>query len=275
MRLAKPYIGLSGPNSILCKNFIKHYSKMYNFCIYRDDINNINNFDKWLSSNKNLEAFINFAAMVSTSKCENNKKLATQTNFKSVIKILNLFTKKKSIKFKYFLALSSSHVFSPSKNKIKENFKKKPINYYGKTKLKMEKRLLKKKEIFDIGIGRIFNYYNKTNKNGYFVNDVLSNLKSKKNLIKFYGVDTYRDFIELRDILSAINHMIKNKLSGDYNICSGKKFYLKTLINTINKKVNKKITFFDTQKKDYIGDNSKLIKTGWTTKFPIRYKNFA
>ena len=44
-----------------------------------------------------------------------------------------------------FLA-STSHVYSSSKKKIKENFSKKPISYYGKTKLFAEQNFIKLKK---------------------------------------------------------------------------------------------------------------------------------
>ena len=64
----------------------------------------------------------------------------------------------------------------------KENSLKKPINYYGFTKLCLEKFILKNKKQFryKIGIARIFNYYNSSAKKGFFVNDIIKHLKSKK-----------------------------------------------------------------------------------------------
>ena len=275
MHLVKSNIGITGINSILCKHFVKNYSKKYNFIIYKGDINNIQYLKKWLLKNHIIKIFINFAALTSTKKCELDKKLANETNYKSVIKISNLFQKNKLLNLTYFLALSSSHVFMPSNNKLKETSKKNPINYYGMTKLNMEKSLLKEKKKFTVGIGRVFNYYNKSNKSGYFINDVLLNLKSTKKIITFNGVDTIRDFTEITDILSAINHMIVNKLSGDYNICSGKSFSLKKIIKTINKNLKKEILFNGKSQKGYVGDNTKLKKTGWLIKNPIKYNSFV
>ena len=139
----------------------------------------------------------------------------------------------------------------------------------------MEENLLKSKNKLNVGIGRIFNYYNKSNKKGYFLNDIKSKLKSKNKIIIFNNVNTYRDFIETKDIILALNHMIVKKLKGDYNICSGKKIYLKKIILYVNRKINKKILFLHNKQLDLIGDNSKLKKTGWSTKYEIKYSNFV
>ena len=54
--------------------------------------------------------------------------------------------------------------------------------------------------------------------------------------------------------------MVDNKLNGDYNICSGKRFYLKKIVKNLNHMFKKKLHFINTNKKSIIGDNSKLKK---------------
>ena len=278
LQQSKLNIGLTGINSILCKSFISKYSKKYKLSLYKHDINDINKFKKWMMLNKNIDVFINFAAIVSTKRCFRNKIIALKTNYKSVLNILNLYKKYNKTKItnlKYFLALSSSHVFSPNNEKLSEKSKKIPPNYYGITKLKMEKGLLKKNKFFKIGIGRIFNYYNKSYKNGYFINDIIKILDSKKDKIQLKDVDTYRDYIDIKDIISALSHMVDNKLNGDYNICSGKRFYLKKIVKNLNHMFKKKLHFINTNKKSVIGDNTKLKKTGWKLKHILTYNKIV
>ena len=172
------------------------------------------------------------------------------------------------IDFNYFLSLSTSHVFKKSHLKLKESSTKKPTNHYGISKLALENYILKnqKKYKFKVGIARIFNYFNGGSKKGFFVNDIIEKLKVKKNNIEFDNVNSYRDFISMRDINTALFKMINLKLINDYNICSGEKIYLPDIINHLNNKYKKNIIILnDKRNDDLIGSNSKLKKKGWNT----------
>ena len=265
----KDLIGLSAPNSELAKLFINRYKKKYNYAVYKDNINDYVKFRKWLNKNKNIKNFINFAAITDTNYCEKNKRLTLLTNYKSSVKLIKIINETRLNNFNYFLALSTCHVFAKSNMKLKEDSSKKPINFYGHSKLLLENWILKNSANFDfkIGVGRIFNYYTPSNKN-FFINDVINKLKSKKKNISFVSVDTYRDYINNKDLLKAIHFMLINKLQNDFNICSGKKISLKKIIHTINLKYKKKINFIDTKNKNLVGDNSKIKKMG----FKFNYK---
>ena len=254
----------------MARKFINKNKNIFKIKVYKENINNKYKFSNWINRNTNINYFINFA---SYSK-DDSKNKNIKTNFVSVINLLNIINKKRLNNFKYFLSLSSCHVFKKSSNILNENSIKKPDNFYGLSKLKMEKKILKdyKKYNFKIGICRIFNFYNFINKN-YFLNDVIKKLKKSQKNIKFVGVDTYRDFIHHDDIIGAINHMINHNLEKDFNVSSGKKVYLKKIIIFLNSKIsNKKIEFVDTFKKDLIGNSNKLKKTGWKVNKIFDYK---
>ena len=61
---------------------------------------------------------------------------------------------------------SSSHVYKQSKNSLNELSATKPYSFYGKTKLKAEKYIIKnfEKNNLDYCIGRIFSTANKKSK---------------------------------------------------------------------------------------------------------------
>ncbi len=262
----KIIVGYIGNNSFLAKKFYKQYKNRIIFKAYLDDIAKHNKFKNWLIKNKDINILINFAAISSVKKCENNKAKALKINCKSVINILNVLNKLKMPNFEYFLAISSSHVFKKSSLKLKENSEKRPNNYYGFSKLSMEKFILKnyKKFFFKIGIARIFNYYNKNSKNNFFINDVINKFKKKDKIIKFTNINAYRDYISVKDINTALFEMINQKLVGDYNICSGKKIYLSDIVKKIHKKNNKKkVAIINKGYGDLIGSNSKLRRKGW------------
>ena len=262
----KIVVGYIGSKSILAKSFVKQYYKHFIFRSYIGDITNFKKIDFWLRKNIDINIFINFAAISSPKKCEKNKKKAMDVNFKSAAKLLNLLNNIQMNDFNYFLSLSTSHVFKKSRFKLKESSTKKPKNYYGLSKLALENYIFrnKKKFKFKIGIARIFNYYNKGLKKGFFVNDIIKKLNDKKKIIKFDNVNSYRDFLSMKDINSALLKMINLKLINDYNICSGKKIYLPDIIYHLNKKYKKNIFILNNKRNDdLIGSNSKLKKVGW------------
>ena len=66
--------------------------------------------------------------------------------------------------------------------------------------------------------------------------------------------------------------MINLKLENDYNVCSGNKFYLKEIINNLNKKLlMKTLIFKGIKSKSLIGSNLKLKNTGWNCKRKFDY----
>ena len=108
-------VGISAPKSTLAKRFQK--TKLFVFKKYNNDINNYEKFSKWLSENNSINYFVNFAAITSSKESNKKKKKVLQTNYKSVIGILNIINRSNLNNFKYFLAISSSHVFNKSRSK--------------------------------------------------------------------------------------------------------------------------------------------------------------
>ena len=262
-------IGYTGKNSVLAKSFIKDYNYKFKFKCYSNNIKDNFKLTKWFKKNSDINIFINFAAITSPIYCNNNKDEALLTNFKSVVNILNIIQTNKLKNFNYFLTISSSHVFKKSFKKLNENSAKKPSNFYGVTKLNLEKFILQnsKKFQFKIGIARIFNYYNYGEKKGFFINDIIDKLNNSNQIIHFNNINTYRDFISMKNINTALYKMISLKLTNDFNICSGQKIYLPNIIDILNKKFkNKKIIFDKKKLPGIIGSNIKLKRKGWKIK---------
>ena len=262
----KLIVAYIGKNSFLANQFRKKYKNKFTFKLVNFDIRKKKEIHKWLLENSDINIFINFAGITSVKECAKNKKKSFNVNYKAVVNLLNLINKSNLRNFRYFLNLSSSHVFKPSRLKLKENSIKKPQNYYGKTKLFLEKFILKnnKNFFFTIGIARIFNYYNKNSKKKYFINDIKKILANNKEKIYFKKISTFRDFISIHNINTALYKMIQLNLKGDFNICSGKKIYLPDIVNFLNNKIKNKILIFDNKKSNgIVGSNFKLRNKGW------------
>ncbi len=259
----KKRIVITGSSGLLGKYFSKKFKKKYIIYKYPYRIENIKKFAKWITR-KNFEYFIHFAAISKKSPRKLNR-----INSIASINIIKHLSKKKSLK--YFLFISTSHVYKYSKTKISEKQKPKPINKYGLSKKRVEDFIIQNKKIlrFKIGIARIFNITGPKQREGYFIPDMYKLIK-KKNFID--NVNTYRDFIHIDDVMDSINILIMKKFDRIINICSGQKINLINVCKTINSiYFNKNLVFGKKGSKDLYGDN-KLLKSLGKRKFKNIYQ---
>jgi len=146
-----------------------------------------------------------------------------------------------------------------------------PYSKYGKTKLLAEnyfRENLKKNKINHC-IGRIFSYTHPNQNKTFLVPSLFYRImKSNKKVINFKGLDHYRDFLSIKDIINAIKILCLKKKTGTYNIGSGKKVNLETIAKVFCKKFNKKALFLkSTNDLTYLlSNNKKLCKIGWKPK---------
>ena len=93
------------------------------------------------------------------------KKIKKNIRINNIIKTKKFIEHCLELKIKNFIFLSSSNVYSEKKKIYSENDQTNPKNYYGKTKLTIEKFLLNKKNIFNnLIILRLFNVVGLTKK---------------------------------------------------------------------------------------------------------------
>lgn len=105
--------------------------------------NKIGNIIKDISQK---DIFVIFSAMSNPSKISNNKKNAHKINYLSTIKLIKQISKFNS----RIVFMSSVEVFDGKKKFFYENDKPNPLNYYGKTKLKVEQYLKKNSKNYNI-----------------------------------------------------------------------------------------------------------------------------
>ena len=118
----------------------------------------------------------------------------------------------KNKKKMWFFFPSTSHVYDFSKIPIKENFKKKPISFYGKTKLLAEKKIISNvRSNFSYFIARIFSIYHKDQK-PFLYPSIKEKIKSnKKNEIFVENANSFRDFLEAEKVVNIIYKVYKKK----------------------------------------------------------------
>ena len=245
-----PYFGIDNFSRSLSKNIInkKKFLKI--------DINS-NNIPSLLKSKK-IHTIIHTAAFSFPPESENNKEIYYKNNILKTKKFIDNCSKGK---IKRFIFLSSSNVYNFSLKSIKpakERQKTNPENYYGKTKLVIEKYLKKKFKICIIL--RLFNIAGYSNKREFYefknkfrrIMPVLNEAIRKKiplkiNLVKNKNKLVYpaRVFVHIQDFLNIILKTIKKNISGFsiMNVGNGKLIYLDKIINIFEEKMSKKISY--------------------------------
>ena len=261
-KVSKKIILITGGNGILGSYFYNKYKRKYKIICFPDRLEQFNKLEKWVE-NKTFDYFIHFAAITSKKKKNYNK--INLINKEMPIKIIKFFHKKAIRNFKYFLFISSSHVYGYYKKKILESYKRNPFNKYGITKKKTEDFILRNKNLFNfkIGIARIFNFTSNKQNLGHFVPDIYQKIKNKKKLT---NLNNYRDFIHIDDVARSLELMIRKNFNNPLNICSGEKINLISLSKKLNlMSFNRNIVFKSSKKtlnNNIYGNNSLLKKLG-------------
>ena len=257
-------IGITGSSGSLGKALLKKigFNKIFRF---KGRLENKKKINEWIKKNS-FDCVIHLAAIVPVNIVNNDKKKAFNVNYIGTKNLIDSIKKHSKRKIWFFYS-STSHVYKVGNSKKKEMEKTNASTYYGKTKELSEKYILRNKKYLSVCIGRIFSYTAKKQKNYYLIPSLINKLKIKKKIIVFKNLNHYRDFLTIEDITSAIKILMKNKATGIYNICSGKKIYLVDLVQAINRNYKKNLKFNSNSKStSLIGDNSKLKKIGWISK---------
>ncbi len=252
-------IGITGANgligSLLKKKLIK---KKISYSIFKGDIKNKKEIAKWIKINSRIEYLFHLAALSSPQKVDRNKNEALKVNVYGTKNLLEVL-KKRGKKIWFFFP-STSHVYKYSKKRISENHLLKPSSFYGKTKLRAEKIIMKKRsKKFAFFIGRIFSIYHLKQKKPFLYPSISEKMKiSKKDKIILKNGLSVRDFMNAEDVAEIIYKIYNKKLSGIYNIGSGKGITVKSFIE---KQFNlKNITILNKNINSLVSNNNKLIK---------------
>lgn len=213
----------------------------------------------FLIKNK-ITTIVHTAAYTFPNESEKNKKKYYLNNINKTVKFIKSCSK---ANIKNFIFFSTSNIYSFDKKDIKaanEKSKIKPENYYGYTKIYIEKFLQKKNLFQNLVILRIFNVA------GFVDNFRFKEFKSKfrrimptlitaiktKKIINIYGKFSkkafqyaIRDYLHVEDFSNLIIKLLhtKNERKKIYNVGSGDCHSLKNVIDIFQKLIRKKIKF--------------------------------
>ena len=135
-KVSKKKIIITGGNGLLGSYFYQKYKKKYQVIRYPNRIEHFRKFKKWLD-NKDFNYFIHFAAITKNESVKRKKNIDL-INVKSSINLIKSIQERKIKNFKYFLFISSSHVYGTSSRRISESKTTNPNNLYGISKKKLK-----------------------------------------------------------------------------------------------------------------------------------------
>ena len=247
-------------------------TKNYKFVYFKKDITKKSFVDRWIKNNK-LEIVVHLAAIVPIKVVNENQKKAHDVNVLGTKNLVNAILKNDN-KISWVFFSSTSHVYSTTKNKIKESSPINPISYYGKTKYLAEKEIerLKQKNI-KFCIGRIFSTTNSNQRKNYLVPDLKRKIKTLKEPVILENLNHFRDFISINDICKIIESLSKIKFSGIINIASGKKTKLSEIAETISRQFKRKIFIKGNKNPSTLIANNNLLKKIYKFKIKTKIKD--
>ena len=128
--------------------------------------------------------------------------------------------------------------------------------------------------------GRLFNITGPRKKHDAcsdFAKMVVETERGERDKIEVGNLEGIRDITDVRDCVKALWLLTEKAKYGDaYNICSGKAYKIKEILDTLISLSNKSIKVVQNKEKlrplddpIFVGDNSKIKQMGWEPKIPI------
>ncbi|WP_042281223.1 UDP-glucose 4-epimerase GalE [Candidatus Protochlamydia sp. R18] len=212
-----------------------------------------------------IDAVMHFAAYIDVGESVVNPAKYYQNN---VVNTLNLLTAMVKSQVKTFIFSSTAAIFGyPLSNKIAESHPCHPINPYGETKWVAEKMLRDFEQAYGLKYsclryfnaaggdpeGKIKNYQTKSSN---LIPLILKSLQHETKSITIYGTDyattdgtCIRDYIHIQDLghahIKALEQLFNGSSSTSYNLGNGNGFSVKEVIQTVEKVLNKKVSFIE------------------------------
>lgn len=211
-----------------------------------------------------------------------DKKLIFDVNVNGTINVLKAL-KEIGKPVKVLLA-STAYVYGNTPKCASENSKTDAKSFYDKSKLKMEKEVIKyANQDIQIVITRASNHTGPGQKLGFVVSDFCSQIVEANppagggEIIEVGNLDAERDLFDVRDVVRAYKIVMEKGKSGEiYNIGTGKTVSVKDILNELIKISGKKISYkIDKSKmrKSDISKNcvnpSKISKLDWKPKISL------
>ncbi|MFA5094510.1 MAG: NAD-dependent epimerase/dehydratase family protein, partial [Candidatus Omnitrophota bacterium] len=203
-------------------------------------------YSKFLYS---CDAIFHQAAITDTTVMDRNIMLSVNVD---AFKRLLIYAK--SIGCRKVVYASSAATYGKGKVPMKEADRPSPANIYGESKVRMEQvaRVFVKENPGFSAVGlRYFNVYGPgelhKKKAASMIYQLYQQMSAGKNPRVFKWGEQYRDFIYVKDVVTANLKAMKYKGSGVFNVGTGKPATFNEVIEALNKAMKKKLSpeYFD------------------------------
>ena len=252
------------------KGSLNHLYYHKNFKLIQKDIRDKKLMKKLVRKN---EYIIPLAALVGAPLCDKNKKEAISVNYDSIKSLVSLSSKKNKI---IFLTTNSGYGIGKKNKFCDENSPLRPISLYGRTKCDAEKEVMKFKNCICFRLATVFGFSYRMRTDLLVNNFVYNAMKTKK--LTIFEPHFRRNFIHIRDVVSAIIYSINNfrrLKSNVYNLGLSSANISKLMLAKKIKKQMKNLTVKivknkkDPDKRDYFVSNRKIEKKGFRAKISL------
>ncbi len=274
MSKIKKKILITGARGFIGKNLIKDLSS--NYFIYATTSKNIKNkkgieyinyTEKNFSVLKNLKIdyIINCHGKISN----HNYKDVFNDHYIFIKKLLNNLNKKYLKKIIHIGSMDEYSDFISGRDGL---IKEKPNEVYGIIKNRVTKLILEYSKKFNIKcvIFRIFLAYGKNQKLPRLI-PYLKNCIKKNEIAHLNDFNAFKSFIHIDDLIKIIQFSLKNNMKYNlYNISSGKKHSIRSIVKHLSRKYDLQYTY-------EIKKNPKtqfLIDSKINNEIKIKYKHF-
>ena len=253
------------------KGSLNHLYHNKNFKLICDDIRKVNLMKKLIRKH---EIIIPLAALVGAPLCEKFKKDAISTNLGSIKTLCKYATKKNRV---IYLTTNSGYGIGKKNKYCDENSPLKPISLYGKTKCDGEDLVRSKiKNHVCFRLATVFGHSYRMRSDLLVNNFVYTAIKKKK--LTLFEPHFRRNFIHVRDVVSAIIFTMKNfnAMKNDvFNLGLSTANISKIMLAKKIKKQYKNLQIKiitnrkDPDKRDYFVSNKKIEKKGFKAKISL------
>jgi len=131
------------------------------------------------------------------------------------------------------LMVSSANVYgNRTAGSLNEEVIPDPANDYAVSKYAMEQMTKLWFDQLPITIVRPFNYTGVGQEDKFLIPKIVSHFKNKKSVIELGNLDVWREFNDVRSVVSIYRKLLEQRLAGQiFNVCSGQTHSLKEIVS--------------------------------------------
>lgn len=240
-----------------------------NFEFYREDIRNTEAIRKLISA---CDVVGVLAAIVGQPACASNPKYAEEVNYFAVRDLMHHISPAQRV---ISFCTNSGYGETDGNRFCTEDDGLTPISLYAVSKVEAEKCVLKHRNAVSLRLATVFGVSPRPRLD-LLVNDFtvrLMKIKYEGGQLKLFEPHFYRNFVGVRDVSSAFQHMIENPWTGVFN-CGlptanlTKMQLAHTICDVIGVSKNSVVESDgrDPDRRNYLVSNEKLLRTGFQFK---------